>query len=420
MTPVDVLIVGGGVWGLSLAWHLSLAHGLSVRVLERRASPAMETSAQAAGQIGQVRETTIARLAALYALEFASSVARRQHSGAFVRSGSVTVLATAEAAMAAHARFAAASAAGLCVDELSAAEAAALVPGLTDRIARAYHVPSDGYVEPAMFTRALADDAQDAGVHVVCDAVVNGFDIDASQVRAVRTSHGRLSAGHIVIAAGPWTASLLPTMPLAAWPIVLRQGRTSPAGVAREHPVVRFPEASAYLRPEAGGYLIGAFRATPELTPSATLPSIARTEDIVHGPAAIDDIRDRLAAWLPALSAERIAHHRQGWITMTPDGLPIVGRHVAADNLWFATGCGAMGFVWAPAIGRWLAQSIAEGALVPALAPLAPARFGPLAQDTGRLRAACQQRHANYYGLADPGTARPGPVPPHAEHQTWK
>lgn len=420
MNPTDVLIVGGGVWGLSLAWHLVLAHGLSVRVVERRTSPAMETSAQAAGQIGQVRESTIARIAALYALEFASSVARRQLPAAFVRSGSVTVLGTPEAAEAAHTRFAAASAAGLCVDELSASEAAALVPGLTGPIARAYHVPSDGYVEPGMFTRALADDAHDAGVDVVCDVVVTGFDIDAGRVRAARTSQGRLSADHIVVAAGPWTASLLPAVALAAWAIVLRQGRTAPAGVAREHPVVRFPEAAAYLRPEGGGYLIGAFRATPELTPAAVLPAISRTEDIAQGPTAIDDVRDRLTAWLPALTAERVAHHRQGWITMTPDGLPVVGRHADAENLWFATGCGAMGFVWAPAIGRWLAQSIAEGTLIPALAPLSPARFGPLAQDVDRLRAACRQRHANYYGLADPGMARPSSAPSHGEHHTWK
>lgn len=419
MTPSDVLIVGGGVWGLSIAWHLALAHGLSVRVLERRDAPGAETSGRAAGQIGQVRETEIARTAALYALEFAASLARRRDPASFVRSGSVTVAATVEAARALRHRFTTACANGVSVDELPASEVATLVPGLTGHVASGYYVPSDGYVEPAAFTRALGADASGGGVEIISDVAVMGIDVEAGAACAVRTSRGRLSAGHVVVAAGPWTASLLRPLALPVWPIVLRQARTAAARVAREHPVLRFPELGAYVRPEDGGYLFGAFLDVPEMAPAASLPPSARTEDLKDAPIPIEVLKERLAGWLPRLASLPLAQYRHGWTSFAPDGLPVVGRHPAAGNLWFATGCGAMGFVWAPIIGRWLAQSINEQAPIPALVTLSPDRFGALAHDVDRVRDACRLRHINYYGLVNEAPARL-PGAPSAEHYTWK
>ncbi len=421
MSAPDVLVVGGGIWGLSVAWHLAAAHHATVQVLERRAFPGEETSARAAGQIGQVRETSVARDAAHYALEFAASLARRRDTSLFVRSGSVTVIGTPEGAAAVRSRFAAASASGIGVELLSPQDAGRLVPGLSGEVVTAYHVPSDGYVQPVRFSRALADEARDAGVHVTCDLTVIGIDADASRVHGVRTSRGRFTAGHVLVAAGPWTATLLPASmpPVAAWPILLRQALTAPDNVPRHHPIVRLPELGAYVRPERRGYLFGAFRPDPEMAAAPTLPASGRTEDIAMQPASIEHLRTRLSTFLPALAGLRLVEHRHGWTTFSPDGLPIAGRHPTAENLWLATACGAMGFVWAPIVGRWIAQSIAEGNAVPALSALAPARFGPLGSDLTSLRDACRRRHANYYGLADGGTAAPAGGPS-AEHYSWK
>ena len=374
-----------------------------MRVIERRAATGLETSARAAGQIGQVRELAIARTAARYALEFAASLSRRRDPGVFVQSGSVTVVEHETVIAELEPRFCVASRLGTVVERLSARDAAALVPGLAGEVAAAYHVPSDGYVEPDRFVRALADDARARGVEVVTDVAVTGFDVWNGRVTAVRTSRGPLAVGVVVVAAGPWTASLvggldwrLPTVPIA-----LRQARTEPAGLDRMHPVVRFPEVGAYLRPECGGYLFGAFQPAPELAPAVGLAASIRTDDLDCDPRAIESIRGTLARWLPAVQSAPVAQYRQGWTTFSPDGRPLAGLHPTIANLWVAAGCGAMGFVWAAALGRWLAQSIAEGRAVASLVPFDPGRFGPQGDDFDWVRGECRRRHAGYYGLAE-------------------
>lgn len=420
MAHADVIVVGGGAWGLSVAWHLASGHGVSVQVLERRALPGLETSGQAAGQLGQVREQPVARDAARYALEFAASLARRRDPASFVRSGSVTLVETEAAAARLRARFASASAAGVTVDAVSGADAALLVPGLIGDFAAHYFVPTDGYVDPPRHLAALAADAASFGVDVRCATTVVELHVEGDRVLGVQTTDGLMSAGTVLLAAGPWTGALpiLPATRLAAQPIPLRQARTATCGVGPDHPVVRFPEAGAYVRPERAGYLFGAFHPPFEPLPDE-LPRDAHTEHVRPDTAHSDATKTRLARWIPALGRLPIDHHRQGWTTFTPDGLPLAGRHPVLSNLWLATGCGAMGFVWAPALGRWLAQSIVENEAIPLLEPLDPSRCGAHAHDRSWVRDEGVRRYHDYYGIATmaSGSDLEGPS---AEHYAWK
>ncbi len=420
MAHADVAVVGGGLWGLSIAWHLANGHGVTVKVVERRAAPGLETSGRAAGQLGQVREHPLAREAARFALEFASGLARRRDPSAFVRSGSVTLVESEAAATRLRPRFAAASAAGIDVDVVSGAEAAHLIPGLSGQFAGRYVVPGDGYVDPPRYVAALAADLAAVGSEVLCDAAVEALDLEGSRVIGVRTTKGLISAAAVVVAAGPWTALLSPTAAtrLAVQPIPLRQARTQACGVSRLHPVVRFPEIGAYVRPEEGGYLFGAFEPLSEPLPSE-LRTNASTSDLGPDESRSTVTRDRLARWIPALGQTSVDHYRQGWTTFTPDGLPLAGPHARLRNLWLATGCGAMGFVWAASLGRWLAQSIVEDQPIPLIGPLDPGRFGLRTLDPAWVRDESVRRHDNYYGLTNASAAL-DPDGPSAEHYAWK
>lgn len=420
MAHADVVVVGAGAWGLSIAWHVATGYGMSVLVVERRTSPGLETSGQAAGQLGQVREVALAREAARYALEFAASLARRRDRASFVRSGSVTLVETEVAAARLRARFAAASAAGVAVDAVSGAEAARLVPGLTGKFAAHYVVPGDGYVDPPRYLAALTADLAAVGVDVIGDADVTALDVAGTRVVGVRTARGLMSAGAVVLAAGPWTPSLVPHArgSLAAQPIPLRQARTVACDVSRDHPVVRFPEIGAYVRPESGGYLFGAFEPPPADLLARLEPDV-RTSQLGSDRARSATTKARLARWIPALGATAVDHCRQGWTTFTPDGLPLAGRHCELTNLWMATGCGAMGFVWASSLGRWLAQSIVEDRAIPVLAPLDPARFGRRALDPLWVRDEGVRRHVDYYGMTN-AWSDPEAAGPSAEHYACK
>ena len=126
----------------------------------------------------------------------------------------------------------------------------------------------------------------------------------------------------------------------------------------------------------------------------------------------------RANAWLPALSHRPVAQYRQGWTTFSPDGLPLAGRHPHVANLWIAAACGAMGFVWGPALGRWLSQAMADGVTPPSLAALDPDRFGARAEDRRWVHETARRRHADYYGLA--GHTAGSIAGPSAEYYAWK
>lgn len=415
----DVIVVGGGVWGLSTAWHLATVHGVRVEIVEARDALGLETSARAAGQIGQIREHAVARQAAHQALAFAASLAQRNDPGLFVRSGSVAVAEGEMGALAIRRRFVDASAAGVTVELISEADLAALVPGYCGRVAAAYFVPGDAYVRPPAYIAALAKEAVRAGVSVACGTRVTALLYEGGRLAGVETNLGRRSAGGVVLTAGPWTAALAPG-PWAVRPIVLGQGRTMANAVHDDHPIVRFPEAGIYVRPERGAYLFGAFTRAAHVASVAGLPADARTDDLQPDYRVLDTARERLRQWLPVIGRLPVEHFREGWTTATPDGLPLVGRPASLGGAWAATGCGAMGFVWAAEIGRRLAAAVVAGRPTPDLAPFDPDRFGARAGDPDWVHDTCRRRFADYYGL-DRFDPQPGtPAGPSVEHFAWK
>lgn len=409
----DVVVVGAGLWGLSVAWHLAGRHGAKVRLIDRRNAAGLETSAQSAGQIGQVRQHGLAVEAAGHALEFASSLAHRRDPQAFVRSGSVTLLEREAAAAAWRSRITSASAAGVAIQRLASDDARRLVPGLRGEFAAAYHVPGDGYVSPRRYLRALTADA--AALGVVCEYGVEmqGFDLDGARVVALRTSRGSLSGGTYLVATGPWTPLLL-GCGLPVLPIAHGLARTAADAVPAARSVVRFPEHGLYVRPEEDGHLFGRFVRHPHVADTSNqgfatplepdYPELATTREVV-------------ARWMPRIGTLPVEHFRQGWTTCSPDGLPLAGQHPTLRNAWMATACGAMGVVWAAALGSWLAESIVAERAVSPLMPLDPGRFGSRSSDHAWVRRSCLRQHADHYGLAGlVGPLAPGPA---EEYSTW-
>lgn len=415
----DVIVVGGGLWGLTTAWHLARVHGLRVEVLERREAPGLETSAQAAGHLGQVRDHALARHAAQVALDFAAALARRTDREVFVRCGSVAVVEGELGAAAIRRRFVEASAAGVGVELITQDDVVALVPGFRGRTAAAYYVPGDGYVRPGPYLTALIADARCAGVTITHDLPVEALSYEGGRVAGVVTARGPRAAGDVVLTAGPWTGTLAPGR-WPAWPIALGLGRTVPAGVPDEHPIVRFPETGLYVRPEAGGYLFGAFSRTARAAAAPGLAPTTRTDDLEPDYRLLDAARERLRHLLPAVGRWPVEHFRDGWTSVTPDGLPLAGRPASLGGAWIATGCGAMGYVWAAELGRRLAAAVAAGRVTGELAPFDPLRFGDCAGDDAWIREACRQRFADYYGLDDFVECPGRPPGPSVEHFAWK
>ncbi len=392
----DVLVIGGGLWGLSVAWHLATRHGASVTVLERRSGPGRETSALSAGHLGQVHARRLERAAGRYAVRFAAALARRRDPDLFVGSGSVTLFERGQSADELHARFAETAAEGTPVQRVSTTDAVRLVPGLAGPFAVCYHVPTDARVDPGRYALALAADAAEHGVQCVYRTTVLDLLVARGRAQTVRTTRGSFSAPVVVLAAGPWTPTFIPqpSWRPAVLPIVRRQARTARAGVSPLHPVVRLPEMGAVLGPDDGGYLFGSCQTGPGQGQLQPLPMTSRSEQLPEDVLEARDAQRRLQRWLPGLGQLPIVEHRQGWTTFSADGYPVAGRDPRIANLWLATGCGALGDLWAPALGRWLAQSVVDADPVAELSSLDPARFGARAADPHWVHGECLRRHA--------------------------
>jgi 4-methylaminobutanoate oxidase (formaldehyde-forming) len=408
MQSADVVIVGGGIWGLSIAYHL-VRCGQSGRivVLERGDRLAAETTSQAAGQIGQIRSDRLMMRGVAATCELLERL-RDQHGydPGWQSPGSLHLALNPLRWDALRSAAQTAQTSGLQTELLSPDQAARLAPAIhPPALHGALLVHGDGYVDATQYAAALSAAVRDQGTELIRGQRVVRIQGGKGQAREVETDRRTFSAGEIVIAAGPWTGALLRCagIKLAVCPIRLQQARTeADPQLATNHPVVRIPDQSCYLRPEEGGYLFGFFDPHP-LAYGIDQPP-RRTGDVLPDRELIDQARRRLSPVFPVLERLAIAQYRQGMVTCTPDGRPMIGPLRSLYGVWVATGCGGMGIAISAAVGQWLGKWIAHGDPGDDLTELMPERFGSLADNESLVVEQCRDIFANYYSLERGGT----------------
>jgi 4-methylaminobutanoate oxidase (formaldehyde-forming) len=397
-STADAVVIGSGAFGSSTAYHLT-RRGLKVALVDQHALGS-QTSPRAAGLTSKADTmTTMARLRheACEALErFESEMGR---SVDFHRSGSLRAAYTDGGVE--RVRIAQETAQGLGIEArlIDAAERLAphFKPGAARRI---LHVPSDGWVDPARVAIGFATRAGELGARLLPFTAVQGLLSEAGRATGVVTPRGPIHAPVVVDAAGGWTARVAAgagiTLPLIPVRHQLFITEAIP-GVAPLQPIVRLVEASVYVRYEQGGLMFGGYEDAPRvlgregLAPGFQIAALELDLGVLRG------LVDEVAAHFPALRDAKIAVHRGGAPTMTPDGRPILGRVPGLDGLFVASGCCVGGLSLSPAAGRALADLIVDGKSDPDLGPISVERFGAAPRDPAALEAACVAQYARRY-----------------------
>lgn len=370
----DAIIVGGGIIGVSIAYHLAQQQAGDILLLERDGLAGATTGRSVASIDHLTLQPHAVGLFAQSAAFFAHFDEIVGSSCEFVQTGSI-ILAGEEPVAGLVTAVAAMQAAGIEVDALTPAELSDIEPRMRlDGVVAASFAPQAGYADPALTTQALAAAARRLGVTIKQGCAVTGLNCRGGRVVGVETAVGSVSAPIVIIAAGAWSSQLLRTvgieLPLqpVLHPVVCLQ---RPLDFHTHHSLLDLT-TGIYARPETGGLtLLGSI--DPQIGYDPINPDVG--EGFVHDDYILWSM-ERLLQRYPLLEMSQLRPGWTGIMTISPDWQPVIGSWSDFHGLYCATGFSGQGFQISPAVGDFLTNMILGDAVAAdQLAPFTPDRF---------------------------------------------
>jgi 4-methylaminobutanoate oxidase (formaldehyde-forming) len=396
-----VVVIGGGMLGLSVAYHLARAGVRDVTVLEAR-ELASGTTSQAATHIGQLRGQELwCRSIMGVVAQLRDWTTEHGDDVGFHQVGSLKVALSDDRVRELETHVALARKWGLDVDMIEPRKAQERVPLLDTTTVRACAwIPSDAYAEPYSLATSVARLARRLGVKIRTRAPVAKIVLRGSRVVEVETSEDTLPATTVVMAVGAWIETLGGALGLrlATIPIRHQLWVTAPMdGVPRDMPIVRIPDLAVYMRQEVGGVLLGGFEERPKSYAPEDLP--ATIEETERDIGVLEELAGRLVSLFPGLQSARIVRGCAGLPTFTPDGNFLLGPIAQVPGLFVVTGCNAIGIAGALPVGEWMTELILGMDPSLDLSSQRLDRFAGKYQTRTQLRTDCEDIYANFFSL---------------------
>ena len=361
----DIIIIGGGIVGTSVAYHLARRGVSNVVLLERR-QLTCGTTWHAAGLVGQLRATlNLTRLAKYTTELYRDLEAETGQATGFRQTGSVAVAASAARLEELKRGASMARSFGLEVDILSPGEAQALWPLLsTQDLVGAVYLPKDGRTNPIDTTQALARGARSRGVRIIENCRVTGISVAQGRVSGVTSEAGPIRAPVVVNCGGMWARDIAgwvdATVPLhAAEHFYLV---TEPlAGLAPGLPVLRDADACSYFKEDTGKLLVGWFEPRAKPWGMSGIPESFSFETLPEDLAHIEPLFAAAMRRVPALEGAGVQVFFNGPESFTPDDRYLLGETPEVRGLYVAAGFNSIGIQSAGGAGKVLADWIIDG-----------------------------------------------------------
>ena len=396
------VVVGGGITGVSVAYHLAKAGWSDVALLEKGQLTSGSTC-HAAGLVTQFNPSPTMMRFRRYSIELYEEL------GLFERVGSLRFASSREQLLELRRGVSRARGIGLEVELLSPEEAVRAMPAATtDSLFGAVWVPEDGYLDPHGATYALAEAARGLGARIHTGTRVTGIELSPRrEVTAVLTDRGRVETETVVNACGIWAPQLaamvgasVPSTPVDHQHVLLKPvpGHELP----RDMPCFRDPDNLVYGKAESGGIMFGGYEPDPvarwidgvpwEHSERALPADMARFEQLLRGAA-------RRFPFLTDAEIVALVCHPDA---MTPDAQPLLGPIPGVHGFVMAAGLSLNGFGGAGGIGKSIAEWVTSGETELDVSGYRAWRFGEAHRDPVYAAETAREAYRYYYRLRYP------------------
>ncbi len=367
-SQAQVVIIGAGIAGCSVAYHLTKLGWRDVVVLERQ-TLSSGTTAYAAGLVTQLRSSRTLTDISRYAVElYAGLEAETGQAPGFRQAGSVSIASVPGRMDELKRIISTAHSFGVEIEELSPRDVGERLPLVrTDDLIGGVFIPKDGHTNPDSTTMAMAIGATNRGAAIIENVTVKAIRHRRGAVTGVSTDHGDIDCEYVVNCAGMWAREIGlmcgVSVPLHAAEHMFLV--TNPIeGVARDMPSIRDPDGLIYFRrdiEDTGGLIMGGFELEAKPWGMGGIP-----EDFTFGRMSPDWERhqvflDNAVARIPAMEDAEITRLSVGPESFTPDCHYNMGEAPELRNFFVAAGFNSGGISMAPGAGRALAEWIVEG-----------------------------------------------------------
>jgi dimethylglycine dehydrogenase len=408
-----VVVIGGGVMGASLIYHLTQLGWRDVVLLEKNELTAGSTWHAAGLCTHYAHNITIMNLRAHSVKLYRSILAEETGQAVgFHACGALRVTRFEDRLDEFRQVQGIGKFAGFDFDILTPGELKEIYPlARVDDLIGAIYEPLDGHVDPSQATHALAKGARNRDAEIYRQTKVTAVTLKTNGEWLVTTDKGEISAEHVVNAAGTWCREIgdmmgidLPVVPMLHQYIVSDRIEAF-AGLERELPMIRDPDESWYLRMERDGVIIGPYEKQGKPWSIDGVPPEFGMELLEPDIDAIADIAGQAMERVPAASDGGIKSIVNGPITFTPDANPLIGPAFDLRNAWLLTGS-SMGVMEGGGAGKFLAEWMDGGE--PPMDALAvdARRFGGYADRDYRVAKAVEC-FAAQFGIHYPYEERP-------------
>ncbi|HWF36638.1 MAG TPA: FAD-dependent oxidoreductase [Solirubrobacteraceae bacterium] len=406
-----VVIIGAGIVGNSLAYHLTKLGVGDVTLLDKGPLPNPGGSTGHASNfifpVDHSKEMTSLTL---------ESLRQYQELGVFIESGGIEIARTEERMQEFARRLASARSWGIePVSLITPGEVKELVPFINEQlILGGFYTPGAGVVDSLRAATIMRERAAEAGLTIAANTEVLGFELENGRVRGVRTTRGEIAAEQVVIACGAWSPRLaamagasIPLTPMVHQMIDIGPApRFADAQGMIEYPIVRDMDTNMYERQEGTGLEIGSYAHRPITLDADEIPSI---EEAALTPTELpftqDDFDPQMEIALelmPEIVADEsvgVKYAINGVLSVTLDGMPLIGETPEVRGLWSAA---AIWIKEGPGAGKTVAELMVHGEAEIDVYESNVARAYPCQRTASHIKARASEGFNKMYGIVHP------------------